>query len=53
MQTAQDRFTVRVLFLPERGPQAGWCTWPDVHASPHQGSESSGKFSPGPPAAGR
>lgn len=38
---------------PALGPRAGWCTWPGARASPRLGSGSSGRSSPGPPAAGR
>lgn len=33
--------------------RAGWCTWPDAHASLHQGSVSSERFSPELQAAAR
>lgn len=36
---------------PGLAPRAGWCTWPDVHASPRPGSVFSETSSPEPRAA--
>lgn len=41
------------ISVPGLWLQAGLCTWPAALSSPHLGSESSGRSSPAPPAAGR
>lgn len=41
------------ISVPGLWLRAGLCTWPAALSSPHLGNESSGRSSPGPPAAGQ